>query len=272
MNGLDRWGVEDKRLIEFENVDAWNGEYRLIQCKRALSPSRLPEMDYALNPYTGCEHGCVYCYAPEVTHSDIAAWRVVGVKTNIVDRIVKELPGLSGTIGIGTVTDPYQAAEARFMLTKGCLEHLVGKGFPIHLHTKSDLVLRDIDLLKRFEGQVAVTMTTCDDRISRITEPGAPLPEARFKALKELTDAGINTYALIAPVLDRLEGLEEEFCDMVAATGVKRAALDPLNLRPLMAKRLDRMDIGRSDTALEKVRSLLIKRGIVVRDVFPRTF
>ncbi len=270
--GLERWiKPDEKRLIEFENVDAWDGEYHLIQCKRALSPSRLPEMDYALNPYAGCEHGCVYCYAPEVTHSDPGAWRVVGVKVNIVERVVKELPGLSGTIGIGTVTDPYQAAEARFMLTRNCLENMVGKGFPIHLHTKSDLILRDIDLLKRFEGQVAVTLTTCDDRISRVTEPGAPLPGARCKALKELTEAGINTYALIAPVLDRLEGLEEEFCDMVVSTGVRRAALDPLNLRPLMSKRLERMGIGRSNVALEKVRSLLKKNGIEVRDVFPKT-
>ncbi len=272
MGGLERWiRPAEKRLIEFENADAWNGEYRLIQCKRALSPSRLPEMDYALNPYSGCEHGCVYCYAPEVTHSDPGTWRVVGVKVNIVERVVSELPGLSGTIGIGTVTDPYQAAEARFMLTRNCLENMAGRGFPIHLHTKSDLVLRDIDLLKMFEGQVAVTLTTCDDRISRITEPGAPLPGVRWRALKELTDAGINTYALIAPVLDCLEGLEEEFSDMVAATGVKRAALDPLNLRPLMSKRLERMGIGRSDTALAKVRTLLEKRGIEVRDVFPRS-
>lgn len=147
---------------------------------------------------------------------------------------------------------------------------MVGKGFPIHLHTKSDLVLRDLELLKRFDGQVAITLTTCDDRTSRITEPGAPLPEVRFRALKELTGAGINTYALIAPVLDRLEGLEEEFCSRVAETGVRRAALDPLNLRPLMAERLKRMNIGRSDTALEKVRTLLEDSGIEVRDVFPR--
>lgn len=272
MDGLDRWGTcTDKGLIEFDNVGAWDGEYRLIQCKRALSPSRLPEMDYALNPYAGCEHGCVYCYAPEVTHSDPGNWRVVGVKTNIVERMARELPGLSGTIGIGTVTDPYQAAEARFMLTRRCLEHLVGKGFPIHLHTKSDLILRDLDLLKRFEGQVAITLTTCDDRLSRITEPGAPLPEARFGALKALTDAGINTYALIAPVLDRLEGLEEEFCRKVADTGVRRVALDRLNIRPVMGRRLDRMGIGRSDRVLENLRTLLENDGIQVRDVFPRS-
>lgn len=242
----------------------------MVRCRRALAPSALPEMDYALNPYSGCEHGCVYCYAPEVTHTDWSSWRVVGVKVNVAERLAKELSGLKGTIGIGTVTDPYQAAEARFGLTRECLEVLSGRGFPIHMHTKSDLILRDLDLLKGFEGQVAVTLTTVDEKVSKVTEPGAPLPDARLRALKELTSAGLNTYALIAPVLDRLEGKEEDFCRAVADTGVKRAALDPLNLRPEMSKRLARMNIKGSMASLEKVRRLLAEEGIEVRDVFPR--
>ena len=104
--------------------------------------------------------------------------------------------------------------------------------------------------------------------MSKITEPGAPLPKARLHALKELTEAGINTYALIAPILDHLEGKEEEFCQAVIDTGVKRAALDPLNLRPLMAERLGRMNIRGSDRAVERIRSILVREGIEVRDVF----
>ena len=266
---LDRWTDEPKRqLIEFGDESDWDGIYRIVQCKRALAPSGLPEMNYNLNPYGGCEHGCVYCYAPEVTHTDWREWRVVKVKSNIVERLAKELPGLSGTIGIGTVTDPYQAAERRFRLTRSCLEFLQDKGHPIHLHTKSDLILRDIDLISGFEGQVAVTLTGIDDRISKITEPGAPLPEARFRALTEMTEAGINTYALIAPVMAHLEGHEREFCERVIATGVKRAALDPLNLRPQMSVRLERMGIRGSTDALETIRLLLREGGVEVRDVF----
>ena len=269
MRGLDRWtGDRNGGLIEFGNVDAWDGPYEMVQCKRALAPSGLPEMDYSLNPYGGCEHGCVYCYAPEVTHSQWKDWRVVKIKANIVSRLAKELPGLSGTIGIGTVTDPYQSAERRFGLTRECLEFLDGKGYPIHMHTKSDLILRDKELLTHFEGQVAVTLTGLDERMSKITEPGAPLPKARLHALKELTEAGINTYALIAPILDHLEGKEEEFCQAVIDTGVKRAALDPLNLRPLMAERLGRMNIRGSDCAVERIRTILTREGIEVRDVF----
>lgn len=269
MTSLDRWGTEPRRALpEFGNEEAWDGVYRLVKCKRALAPSGLPEMDYNLNPYSGCEHGCVYCYAPEVTHTDWKDWRVVKVKVNIVERLAKELPGLTGTIGIGTVTDPYQGAERRFGLTRQCLEFLQDKGHPIHLHTKSDLILRDKDLLASLGGQVAVTLTGLDERRSRITEPGAPLPSARLRALKELTAAGINTYALIAPVLDHLVGMEQEFCDAVIGTGVRRAALDPLNLRPQMAVRLERMGIRGSAASLEKIRDILTSAGLEVRDVF----
>ncbi|MCQ2078433.1 MAG: radical SAM protein [archaeon] len=268
MTDLTRWGAAPSTLFDFGHRDEWDGVYEVIQCRRALSPSGLPEMDYSLNPYGGCEHGCVYCYAPEVTHSEWRTWRVVKVKENIVSRLAKEIPGLHGTIGIGTVTDPYQGAERRFRLTRQCLEFLDGRGFPIHLHTKSDLVLRDKELLTHFGGQVAVTLTGLDERRSKMTEPGAPLPSARLRALKGLTEAGINTYALIAPVMDHLEGFEEEFCEAVIDTGVRRAALDPLNLRPEMAVRLERMGVRNSPESLEIIRRILTRAGIEVRDVF----
>lgn len=269
MTSLDRWWNQPpEKLSEFGTEEDWDGIYRMVTCKRALAPSGLPEMDYNLNPYGGCEHGCIYCYAPEVTHSEWKSWRVVKVKTNIVERLAKELPGLSGTIGIGTVTDPYQAAERRFRLTRQCLEYLDGKGHPIHLHTKSDLILRDKELLTHFDGVVAITLTGLDERRSKITEPGAPLPKARLKALKELTEAGISTYALIAPILDHLEGREQEFCDALIDTGVRSAALDPLNLRPELSMRMERMGIRGSSSALENIRSILTKAGIEVRDVF----
>ena len=256
-------------LLEFSGTDDDMGRYELIRCKRALSPSSLPDMDYALNPYSGCEHGCVYCYAPEVTHSEWSSWRVVRVKTNIVERLSKELPHVEGVIGIGTVTDPYQSVEKRFELTRRCLEKLIRERRRIHMHTKSDLILRDIDLLSQLEGMIAITITGIDDRYSKITEPGAPLPSRRLDALTKLTDEGLHTYALIGPVLSHLRGREKDFCEAIAITGVKEAYIDRLNRRPLLNARLDRMNIsdGGSET-ISRIREHLTGLGVSVHDVF----
>jgi DNA repair photolyase len=239
-----------------------------MEAKRALSPSGLPGIDYALNPYGGCEHGCVYCYAPEVLHTDWKDWRVVKVRSNIPDRLSKELSGLDGTIGIGTVTDPYQYAEKRFKLTQKCLLILKERDFRIHLHTKSDLVLRDIDLLASMRGEVGITITGIDDKHSKITEPGAPLPAKRLDALTQLTARGIDTYALIGPVLNHLEGNEKDFVNAVASTGVKRVFIDSLNPRPLLTERLNRMNIHGSEESKEKIRELATGSGLIVKDVF----
>lgn len=221
----------------------WEGEFRIVECGRALSPSGLDHMDYALNPYGGCEHGCIYCYAPGHTRSDPATWRVVRVKRNVADRLARELPFAEGVIGIGTVTDPYQAAEGRFRLTRSCLEILSARGREVHMHTKSDLVLRDLDLLAGMRATVAVTFTSVDDRVSRMTEPGAPLPGARLRALRGLVDAGVDCYALVAPVMSTVRGTEGAMMDALASAGVGRAMIDPLNLRLVDTTRLDRMGI-----------------------------
>ena len=78
--------------------------FETVKCKRALSPSGLPGIDYALNPYGGCEHGCVYCYGPEVTHTEFGQWRIVKVRSNIAERLAKEVRNIDGTVGVGTVT------------------------------------------------------------------------------------------------------------------------------------------------------------------------
>ena len=256
-------------LFDFDGADRWDGIYEITQCKRALSPSGLPDMDYSLNPYGGCSHGCVYCYAPEVTHSDWSTWRVVRVKSNIVERLSKELTFVKGTIGIGTVTDPYQPAEDRFELTRRCLQKISKTDNPIHMHTKSDLILRDLEILTQMNGLVAITITTIDERISKMTEPGAPLPKRRLETLTKLTDAGLDTYALIGPVLSHLDGKEEEFADAVAGTGVKLVYIDRLNGRPLLSARLSRMNIdGGSVESIMRIKNRLMSKGVVVKDVF----
>jgi len=210
----------------------------------------------------------VYCYAPEVLHADWKDWRVVKVRSNIHDRLSKELSGLEGTIGIGTVTDPYQYAEKRFRLTEKCLKILKEKDFRIHLHTKSDLILRDIDLISSMRGEVGITITSVSDKYSKITEPGAPLPGKRLETLRRLSERGIDTYALIGPVLNHLEGNERDLVDAVVSTGVKRVYIDALNPRPLLMDRLARMNIRGSETSREMIRRLATDSGLIVKDVF----
>ena len=217
----------------------------MVECTRALSPSGLPGLDYALNPYTGCEHGCIYCYAPGVTHTDLGSWRVVRVKRNIPERLARELPSVEGVIGLGTVTDPYQYAERKFRLTQMCLEVLRARGRRVHIHTKSDLILRDIDILGDMDSRVGVTITNIDDRVSKMTEPGAPLPGARLSALRE-------------------RELLEAICD----TGVRSVFHDPLNLRNVDPTRLERMGIGQSSVARRRIGEIGRELGLDVSDSF----
>lgn len=193
---------------------------------------------------------------------------MVKVRSNIPYRLPKELSGLEGTIGIGTVTDPYQYAEKRFRLTQRCLEILKERDFRIHLHTKSDLVLRDADLISSMRGEVGITITSINDRFSKITEPGAPLPQKRLDALRQLSEKGVDTYALIGPVLNHLEGTEGDLVDAVVSTGTKRVYIDSLNMRPMLADRLNRMKIHGSERSKEKIRRLAEDSGLLVQDVF----
>jgi DNA repair photolyase len=255
-------------LLDFTDGNDWKGRYETVQCKKALSPSKLPDIDHALNPYGGCEHGCLYCYAPELTYAEWKNWRVVRVRMGIESRLGKELASVKGTIGIGTTTDPYQPAEERFELTRKCLIKLKEKDFKIHLHTKSDLILRDIEILRDMRGDVAITMTSIDEEISKLIEPGAPSPARRIGALTELTAAGIDTYALVGPVLSILEGKEDEFVDAVVSTGTKRIYIDTLNDRPLLRERMDFVGIKGSAKSKERIKALARSVGIKVYDVF----
>ena len=255
-------------LLDFTENGIRNGKYDLVQCKKALSPSKLPGIDHALNTYGGCEHGCLYCYAPELTYTEWDDWKKIRVKMGIESRLGKELAAIKGSVGIGTSTDPYQPAEGLFELTRKCLIKIKEKGIRIHLHTKSDLILRDIPILSGMEGDVAVTITSVDESVSKTIEPGAPCPERRIKALKELTEAGINTYALAGPVLSVLDGREEEFTDAIISTGTKRMYIDALNERPLLTQRMASAGIRGSEKAREKIRSYAMSAGIKVFDVF----
>ena len=212
---------------------------REVTCRSVLTESGIDGVDYAINPYTGCEHGCAYCYATFMKrftgHSE--AWGAfVNVKTNAAQVLARQMQrARPGTISLSTVTDAYQSLEAEQGITRACLEVLAGYDFPISILTKSALVLRDLDLLARLPNvEVAFTITTLDEALRRQFEPGASPIAARLEALRGLAEAGIPTWAFCGPLLPLLSDGEEQvdalFAELKRA-GVGSVLVDSLNLR-----------------------------------------
>ena len=168
---------------------------------------------------------------------------VVEAKINIVSRLRKELEkGAKGVYGIGTVTDPYQPAEEEYELTRGCLVQLKRAKARVSILTKSDLVLRDIDVLSDWEGsEVGMSIGCPYDDVASVTEPGACPPSRRFAALARLSEAGIANYLMAAPILPGICGSKEALGDLVqraAEAGVRRIIWDVFNPKPLATARL----------------------------------
>jgi len=206
---------------------------REIKVKTALSPSQLPGLDYALNPYRGCGHVCIYCYAPSVIHWDKGKWGdKVEVKVNLPRIFSKELrTKKKGAVGLGTVTDPYQPAEKKYEITRRCLELLLMHDFPVCIQTKSSLVLRDMDLLKGFSNiEVGITLTTLDDSVRKKMEPGTSSVQERLRALEELGKNGINTWVFLGPVMPYITE-SEALVDAIAAVKPGYVLVDRLRLK-----------------------------------------
>ncbi len=206
-------------------------------CKSALVRSRISVLDYAVNPYLGCAHGCVYCYATFMArysgHSE--PWgSFVDVKANLPEVLAQEVRRRKpGRVGIGTVCDPYQPAEANYGLTRSALGILGKAGFSVSVATKSDLVTRDIDVLQDVQdATVEITVTTLDENAARFFEPGAPSMDKRFEAMERLVKAGVRTGAFFGPVLpffsDRADKVEQLF-EKLSRTGVRRVLVDRFN-------------------------------------------
>ncbi len=213
-----------------------------IKVKTALSPSQLPGLDYGLNPYRGCAHACVYCYAPAVIHWDRGEWgELVEAKINIPRVLSKELHvKKKGVVGLGTVTDPYQPAEKKYELTRRCLELLLMHDFPVCIQTKSSLVLRDTDLLKGFSNiEVGITLTTLDDRVREKMEPGASNVEERLNALVKLQENGIRTWVFLGPVMPNITEIET-LLDAIAAVKPQYVLVDRLRLKEGVRERVSK--------------------------------
>jgi len=181
-----------------------------IQAKNILSKSKV--YNWTINSYVGCQHGCIYCYAKFMKrfsgHKE--NWgEFVDVKMNAPELLNQEIKKKKkGRVWISGVCDPYQPVEKKYELTKQCLEIFQRNNWPVVIQTKSPLVLRDLELLKKFqEIEVGFTITTGDEKIKQIFEPQTSLIKERIQALEKLHQEGIKTYAMIAPLLPKAESL-----------------------------------------------------------------
>ncbi len=197
---------------------------REIYARSILSKSGIGGIAYCINPYVGCAHACTYCYATFMRRftGHTEPWGAfLDVKMNSAALLAKQLKtAREGTILMASVTDCYQPAEGEYRVTRSCLEVLAGSPLPVEVLTKSPLVLRDLDILKKIRRlEVGLTITTDDEAVRRIFEPGAPPVKARVDALERLHGEGISTYAFIGPVLplhpERLADLIRPHADSV---------------------------------------------------------
>ncbi len=198
-----------------------------IHARTLLSSHKEPDpwfqIKYGLNIYRGCEHQCIYCDSRSLCYG-IADFRDVLVKVNAIERLRDELPRkrIVGIVGTGAMSDPYTFAERRYNLTGQALQVLAEEGFPVHITTKSDMVVKDLDTLvaiSRERAIVSFTLTTADDALAAKVEPLAPAPSRRLAAMARLAAAGVEVGVTLMPVLPFIEDEPEAI-----RTIVRRAA------------------------------------------------
>jgi DNA repair photolyase len=222
--------------------------------RKIITRNDSPDISFnrSINPYRGCEHGCVYCFA-RPTHAYLGLSPGLDfesklfMKPNAPELLERELsaPGyVPKIIAIGTNTDPYQPIERRYKIMRGILEVLDRAGHPVGIVTKSALVLRDLDILARMAKRdlvkVALSVTTLDPKLARVMEPRAATPARRLEALRQLVRAGVPTSTLVAPVIPAINDAEiERILEAVAMTGVRHAGYVLLRL-PLEVRDLFR--------------------------------
>jgi DNA repair photolyase len=197
-------------------------EVREVRCSTLLHPLNYgPSSGYTANLYKGCTHGCVYCYAPSLTHDERGWGSYVDVKVNapeVLDRELRE--SRVDQVFLSSASDPYQPVEAKYRVTRRCLEVLLKRRFPVSILTRSPLVLRDLDLLTNFDWvQVGMSITTVP---VRRFEPGVPPLRRRIETLRKLHDEGIWTRVSLAPVIPGLVMVDlEELFEELNDAGVR---------------------------------------------------
>jgi DNA repair photolyase len=226
-------------------LEALTTDVREVPARRIITRNESPDIgfDRSINPYRGCEHGCIYCFA-RPTHAFLGLSPGLDfetklfAKTNAAQALERELaePGYRvRTIAIGTNTDPYQPIERRYRIMRRILEVLSAANHPVGIVTKSALVFRDLDLLtsmaERGLVKVALSVTTLDRKLARAMEPRASTPDKRLETLGRLVEAGVPASVMVAPVIPGLTDMEmERILERAAAVGVRQAGYVLLRL------------------------------------------
>ncbi|MFL5104400.1 MAG: PA0069 family radical SAM protein [Xanthobacteraceae bacterium] len=239
----------------FEELPPFKTTVAIDSTRKIITRNNSPDIsfDRSINPYRGCEHGCIYCFA-RPTHAYLGLSPGLDFEARLFAKpdasrlLERELsaPGyVPRTIAIGTNTDPYQPIEREHRIMRGILEVLERYGHPVGIVTKSTLVLRDIDILgsmaQRNLVKVALSVTTLEGKLARLMEPRAPTPQRRLEVLQALSAAGVPTTVMVAPVIPALNDSEiERILDSAAAAGVKEAGYVllrlPLEVRDLFSE------------------------------------
>jgi DNA repair photolyase len=178
------------------------------ESKNIITKSNIPHIDYVINPYVGCQHGCIYCYAEFMIrftgHKGDKWGQFLDIKTFDLSKLKPERYN-GKRILLSSVTDPYIPLELKYQNTRKILESLIGTKAEISILTKSKFVIRDIDLFKQFENlEIGISICTLDDDFSKIIEKGASRPFERLEALKQIHENGIETYVFISPFFPQI--------------------------------------------------------------------
>jgi DNA repair photolyase len=243
-----------------------------IRCRKIVTRNRSPDVGFNLsvNPYAGCEHGCVYCFArPSHAYHDLSPGldfetRILA-KANAPEQLRRELSARSYAcepIAIGVNTDAYQPAERELRITRQLLETCLAFRQPVVLITKSTLILRDLDILSEMASRslvrASISVTTLDDELKRRLEPRAAGPGARLGAIRKLADAGIPVSVMAAPVIPRINDHElERILGLAAAHGAGNASYVllrlPLEVEPLFRDWLQAHYPGRGGAVMRAI-------------------
>ena len=246
--GIARLAADGESIREGHNVEYFTLPSKSL-LNRCISNRAMP-FTWTINPYRGCEFACKYCYA-RYTHEfmemrdGLDFERKIYVKQHVAELLRQELRRVKPdeSIALGTATDPYQPAERRYEVTRGILEEFARhRGFELGIVTKSNLVVRDVELLKSVaranEVSVHVTVTTLDTELARILEPRAPRPDLRIEAVRELAQAGIRVGISCSPVIPGITDSPKDLEALVhtaAEAGADYVFANPLFLKPCSA-------------------------------------
>jgi DNA repair photolyase len=263
----DGWG-------SLECLPALETHIHLEKARSVITKNDSPDIafDRSINPYRGCEHGCVYCFA-RPTHAYVGCSPGLDFETEIfvkegaAQALERELsaPGYAvKTLAIGSNTDPYQPIEKRHRVMRGLLEALARADHPVGIVTKSALVTRDLDILapmaKKGLVKVAISITTLDGDLSRRMEPRAPQPRLRLETIEKLAAAGVPVTVLVAPIIPAINDAEiETILTRARACGAKEAGYVllrlPLELREIFGEWLGEHFPDRARHVLSLIRS-----------------